>query len=65
VRVTGHTGVQGSWLCLWLRSLGAQAHGVASWLDATVSGYEAYRDGADMRAVCLRQIEAFEGVVTA
>jgi CDP-glucose 4,6-dehydratase len=38
---------------------------LASGLDATVSWYEAYRDGDDMRAVCLRQIEAFEGVVTA
>src|SRR5205085_4616381 len=26
---TGHTGFQGSWLCLWLRSLGAQVHGFA------------------------------------
>ena len=38
---------------------------LASGLDATVSWYEAYRAGEDMRAVCLRQIEAFEGVVTA
>jgi len=38
---------------------------LASGLDATVSWYEAYRDGRDMRAVCLGQIEAFEGVVTA
>ena len=38
---------------------------LASGLDATVSWYDAYRAGEDMRAVCLRQIEAFEGVVTA
>jgi CDP-glucose 4,6-dehydratase len=27
VLVTGHTGFKGSWLCLWLRRLGAQVHG--------------------------------------
>ncbi len=29
VLVTGHTGFKGSWLCLWLRSLGAEVHGYA------------------------------------
>lgn len=29
VFVTGHTGFKGSWLCLWLRSLGAEVHGYA------------------------------------
>ena len=24
VLVTGHTGFKGSWLCLWLQSMGAQ-----------------------------------------
>ncbi len=28
VLVTGHTGFKGSWLCLWLRSLGAEITGV-------------------------------------
>jgi CDP-glucose 4,6-dehydratase len=27
VFVTGHTGFKGGWLCLWLRSLGAELHG--------------------------------------
>lgn len=27
--VTGHTGFKGSWLCLWLQSLGAEVHGLA------------------------------------
>ena len=27
VFVTGHTGFKGSWLCLWLQSLGAHVHG--------------------------------------
>ncbi len=29
VLVTGHTGFKGSWLCLWLQSLGAQVFGLA------------------------------------
>ena len=29
VLVTGHTGFKGSWLCLWLRRLGAQISGLA------------------------------------
>lgn len=31
--VTGHTGFKGSWLCLWLQSLGAEVTGIA--LDPT------------------------------
>jgi len=27
VFVTGHTGFKGSWLCLWLKSMGAEVHG--------------------------------------
>lgn len=29
VLVTGHTGFKGSWLTLWLRSMGAEVHGIA------------------------------------
>ncbi len=29
VFLTGHTGFKGSWLCLWLHSLGAEVHGYA------------------------------------
>lgn len=29
VLMTGHTGFKGSWLCLWLASLGAEVHGYA------------------------------------
>ena len=29
VFLTGHTGFKGSWLCLWLQSLGAEVHGLA------------------------------------
>ena len=29
VLITGHTGFKGSWLCLWLTSMGAEVHGYA------------------------------------
>jgi len=29
VFITGHTGFKGSWLCLWLTSMGAEVHGYA------------------------------------
>lgn len=29
ILITGHTGFKGSWLTLWLRSLGAEVHGLA------------------------------------
>jgi len=29
VLVTGHTGFKGAWLCLWLRRLGAEVHGLS------------------------------------
>lgn len=35
VLVTGHTGFKGSWLCLWLRELGAQVSGIARDPDST------------------------------
>ena len=29
VLVTGHTGFKGSWLSMWLTSLGAKVHGIS------------------------------------
>jgi CDP-glucose 4,6-dehydratase len=41
VLVTGHTGFKGSWLMLWLHSLGAEAHGLALDPPTNPSLYEA------------------------
>src|SRR3954451_24244376 len=41
VLVTGHTGFKGSWLVLWLHSLGAEAHGLALDPPTDPSLYEA------------------------
>ena len=37
VLVTGHSGFKGSWLALWLHSLGAEVHGFASRPQTTPS----------------------------
>ncbi|BBH20941.1 CDP-glucose 4,6-dehydratase [Paenibacillus baekrokdamisoli] len=39
VFVTGHTGFKGSWLCLWLRKLGAEVHGYSDSLPTSPSMY--------------------------
>ena len=40
VFVTGHTGFKGSWLCLWLESLGANVTGYALDPPTTPSLFE-------------------------
>ena len=40
VLVSGHTGFKGSWLCLWLHSLGAKVVGVSNELTTSPSHYE-------------------------
>ena len=35
VFLTGHTGFKGSWICMWLQSLGAQVHGLALECDTS------------------------------
>lgn len=66
VLLTGHTGFKGSWLALWLKSLGAEVHGyalspptepnlfeVARVADSLASGTIAdIRDGERLTALC-------------
>ncbi len=40
ILVTGHTGFKGSWLSLWLQSLGAEVVGVSLDVPSTPSLYE-------------------------
>ncbi|HET7230262.1 MAG TPA: NAD-dependent epimerase/dehydratase family protein [Longimicrobium sp.] len=66
VLVTGHTGWMGSWLCAWLRSLGARVYGYA-----LPAGYPSLCRAAGVeRAMVavhgdLRDAAALEGVVRA
>ena len=41
VLVTGHTGFKGSWLSIWLSSLGAKIIGVSLNISSTPSNFEA------------------------
>jgi len=52
VLVTGHTGFKGSWLSLWLDSLGANVIGLSNNIPCTPSNYEA--SGVDERVVDIR-----------
>ena len=64
VLVTGHTGFKGSWLVLWLRSLGAQVVGLALDPDTQPSHWAALQlaDVADYR-VDLRDAQAVNNVL--
>jgi CDP-glucose 4,6-dehydratase len=48
VFITGHTGFKGSWLSLWLQSLGAELHGLALEPPTTPNLYTEARVGAGM-----------------
>ena len=60
VLVTGHTGFKGSWLTLWLRSLGAEVSGLAPAPPTRPSLYELARvaDGVSEFAVDVRDAGA-------
>jgi CDP-glucose 4,6-dehydratase len=51
VFVTGHTGFKGSWLCLWLQSLGAEVTGYALAPPTDPSLFETARVAAGMRSI--------------
>jgi len=51
VLVTGHTGFKGSWLSLWLQSLGADVAGYSIDVPTTPSLYESAGVGAEMTSV--------------
>jgi CDP-glucose 4,6-dehydratase len=51
VLLTGHTGFKGSWMALWLQSLGAHVTGFALDAPTQPSLYELARVGQDMHSV--------------
>ena len=51
VLVTGHTGFKGSWLALWLSSMGAEVTGVADRVPTEPSLYELARVGEDAHTI--------------
>ncbi|WP_291231073.1 CDP-glucose 4,6-dehydratase [Dokdonella sp.] len=66
VLVTGHTGFKGSWLCLWLRELGAQVAGLALDPDTQPSHWQLLNlDGVADHRVDLRDLSAMRAVLAA
>lgn len=65
VLVTGHTGFKGSWLCLWLQTLGAEVTGLA--LDPSVepSHWDLLKLSINDHRVDVRDEEAVRGVFDA
>ena len=66
VLVTGHTGFKGSWLCLWLQSLGARVTGLSPGAPTSPSLYELAEVGTHMQelAVDVRDAAAVREAVT-
>jgi CDP-glucose 4,6-dehydratase len=65
VLVTGHTGFKGSWLCWWLKALGAEVSGIALEPPTRPSLFEASGLGTEMRSHLqdVRDAERFAALV--
>ena len=61
VLLTGHTGFKGSWLSLWLQSMGVELHGLALAPPTTPSLFEVGRVGSGM-ASAVGDIRDYETV---
>src|ERR1700733_10475630 len=66
VLLTGHTGFKGSWLSLWLQSLGAQVTGFAEGVPTEPSLYELAKIGEGLESIegDVRDPEAVAAAVT-
>ena len=67
VLVTGHTGFKGSWLCLWLQSLGAEVIGYSDGSPSRPCMYDLASVGASMTSIegDIRDTEAVRDVFVA
>ena len=67
VLITGHTGFKGSWLTLWLQSLGARVTGISRDVPTTPSLFESARvgEGIDDVRIDIRDFEALRQAVAA
>jgi CDP-glucose 4,6-dehydratase len=66
VLLTGHTGFKGSWLSLWLQSMGAQVRGIALAPPTAPSLFEVARvaDGMDHCVADIRDYPAIQALVS-
>jgi CDP-glucose 4,6-dehydratase len=65
VLVTGHTGFKGSWLCLWLHTLGARVEGLALDPSSEPSHWELLKLPINDHRVDIRDEAAVRGVFAA
>ncbi len=65
VLLTGHTGFKGSWLSLWLQSMGAQLRGIALTPPTTPALFEVARvsQGMDHRIADIRDYQAIKSLM--
>ena len=65
VLVTGHTGFKGSWLCLWLKNLGAEVTGYALEPPTVPSLFDLCRTGdlVDSRIADIRDADTLSAVM--
>ena len=63
VLLTGHTGFKGSWLALWLKTLGAKVTGLALEPETTPSHWGLLGLGIDDKRVDIRDAEAVADIV--
>lgn len=66
VLMTGHTGFKGSWLSLWLQSMGAELRGVALAPPTTPALFDVARvaQGMDHRVADIRDYETIRALVS-
>jgi CDP-glucose 4,6-dehydratase len=65
VFVTGHTGFKGSWLCLWLHSLGAEVHGYALKPPTEPSLFDLCKVGSFIKTTTIGDVRDGESLVSA
>ena len=65
ILVSGHTGFKGGWLCLWLKSLGAEVHGYALPPPAVTNLYSVADVAEGMASNTIADIRDYETLLAA
>jgi CDP-glucose 4,6-dehydratase len=65
VLVTGHTGFKGSWLCAWLRIMGAEVFGISNEIYAYPSMFEVTKIGSHIQSELadIRDLNAMKQII--
>lgn len=65
VLVTGHTGFKGSWLCQWLRDLGAEVYGFSLYVPSQPSHFEVIGLESRVKGHYVGDVRSYEQVLNA